>query len=130
MLANPCPSVTQPVCGADYRTYSNECELVNGGTTLLHHGECLDGEGLYCDVINGPPFCGPSGQFYCRDTCPACAGGSIAVPRCTQGGACLYDNDCVAQMPSSCSGLDGGSGSDGGTVVGACVNNVCQFSCQ
>lgn len=46
-----CPTLFDPVCGSDGRTYSNGCQLIvascqaNKDITVSHDGECLTGKG-------------------------------------------------------------------------------------
>jgi hypothetical protein len=115
----------EPVCGVNGSTFDNSCYLQQRGVKLLHTGACLPGEGVYCELQGQPQLdggCGPSGDFYCRQTCPN--GTSCGAAQCTRKGACISDADCPAGLaappPADC---------DGGTAALRCVNAVCVSRC-
>ncbi len=118
--ASSCPSYYDQVCGTDYVTYQNDCFALAAGQQVLHRGSCWWAEGVACD---GPPgstlSCGPSGSFYCRDTCPTCDG--LQPLRCTGVGNCLSEVDCPAGLFFSCD--------DGGTAAWSCVEHRCTPAC-
>ncbi|MCP4659403.1 MAG: hypothetical protein GY856_28680 [bacterium] len=45
-----CPDVWNPECGCDLETYSNGCERLRAGVSLLHPGVC----GEPCGGVVGP----------------------------------------------------------------------------
>lgn len=123
-----CPSTVDPVCGANGSTYDNECKLNLRFTKLLHRGACLPGEGIYCGLVGGGPSnldggCGPSGDMYCRDSCPQ--GTSCGTSSCSKKGSCLVDSDCPAGLappvPADC---------DAGAPVMVCQNAACVSVCR
>ncbi|MBL8957724.1 MAG: putative metal-binding motif-containing protein [Myxococcaceae bacterium] len=125
-VCGSCGTTVAPVCGANGSTYDNLCLLNLRRTSRLHDGECLPGEGMYCDgpvgAVTLDGGCGPSGQLYCRKSCPS--GTTCGYSQCTKKGVCLADSDCpageAAPTPADC---------DGGTPVLRCVSNACVSSC-
>lgn len=123
-----CPQTVDPVCAVNGSTYDNACLLGLRFTKQIHTGACLQGEGLYCDGPSGTQGgldggCGPSGQLYCRASCPNAT--SCGYKQCTKKGACLVDSDCPAGLPAPTS-----ADCDGGTPSQRCVANACVTSCQ
>jgi hypothetical protein len=68
-----CPSVSDPVCGCDGKTYTNVCEAVHAGTAIEHRGACAP---------TGVPVCGGAAGM-------ACAGSAVCADdpsdSCTPG---------------------------------------------
>lgn len=115
-----CTAVYMPVCATNGQTYSNLCELNRAEATALHSGVCTRGENVGCRYGEFGS-CGPSGDLYCRDACPACDSGAFT---CTKVGVCSWALDCPAGLappPASCP--------NGQPMVPACVSNACSYSC-
>lgn len=114
-----CPAIFMPVCAQldnGPRTFMNRCEATAANATLIHDGECVQGEGLACDARGPGCFSGT----YCRDACPIC---DAPVLRCTKIGACVFDADCpagMAQAPPCSNGQPG---------TWRCMSNTCQRQC-
>ncbi len=118
--ASSCGNEWNPVCGTDYATYQNGCLALAAGVQVLHEGYCWWAEGVQCSGPAGSTtVCGPSGNFYCRDTCPTCDG--LRPMRCTGLGNCLSDLDCPAGLATECS--------DGGTPTWSCQQHRCTPAC-
>ena len=70
--ANGCPSVEEPVCGMNGRTYLNRCDADAERVPVQRKGAC--------DIDNCPkvfaPVCGPDGQTY-DNACDAEKAGPI-----------------------------------------------------
>ena len=124
-----CPTTVDPVCAVNGSSYDNACLLGLRYTKQLHVGACVPGEGMYCDgpsgggqaVLDGG--CGPSGELYCRSSCPSAT--SCGYAQCTKKGACLADSDCPAGLapptPAVC---------DAGSPAMKCVANACVSVCK
>jgi hypothetical protein len=101
-----------PMCGRDFATYRNPCELQEAGVELLHRGRCEWNEGRPCATSSCPQ------RQYCRTD-------ALAGPRCTLAGACLVDADCPAGV--------GGAPvcvADGGVGTFRCERGQCVSRCQ
>ncbi len=44
-----CPQNIAPVCSTMGATYTNQCEAQLAGAQIVHQGECIPGEGVYCE---------------------------------------------------------------------------------
>jgi hypothetical protein len=64
-----CPTVFNPVCGANGVTYGNDCEANAAGQTIIKPGACLDTPMGGCSTIFSP-VCGANGITY-GTTCEA-----------------------------------------------------------
>jgi hypothetical protein len=85
-----CPSVSEPVCGCDGKTYTNVCEAVRAGTSIEHRGACAP---------TGVPVCGGSAGM-------ACAGASVCVDdpsdSCTPGSGRNCPGVCQCNTNDPC----------------------------
>ena len=92
-IPDACPTVIDPVCGCDSRTYSNECEADRAGITIAHHGPC---EQQRC--IDDGDCVDPNGDdnAFCKfpeGTCGEASAGGVCTP---VPGVCprIYDPVC------------------------------------
>jgi len=104
------PSI--PVCGEDFRYYSDMCYAECHELQWWHHGECLPGEGQVCNIEGST--CA-SDDLYCQTYgCFSCTGTCIAV------GSCLQPDDCMGQplVADDCEGH------------WTCPDHVCNWVCD
>lgn len=119
-----CPSISEPVCGCDQKTYKSACEAQKAQVSIFAKGECSCGgpdgvaceEGRYCQFASGACL-GPSPTGACKQPPAQCTG--VKSPVCGCDGV-IYDNACAAAKAQvsitgtmSCTKIDAGAG-DGG----------------
>lgn len=107
----------QSLCGADFATYRNPCQLAQAGVAALHPGSCAPNEGRPCALSEPGATGGCDPGQYCRLD-------AVAGKRCTRLGACLVDADCPAGVATwtAC-------GADGGAPSFTCQQNQCVPRC-
>jgi len=106
-----CPKIFSPVCGADAKTYSNECLASCKGIEILYEGECED---VCACTKEYNPVCGDNGVVFPNPCTAKCEGASYGPcpspscdcdekyePVCGKDGI-TYSNKCAA----TCMGAD------------------------
>jgi len=127
-----CNRMSNPVCGSDGETYSNECMMKLKACerkiiiTKTHKGECIKQEKQcfrLCDRM-AKPICGSDGQTYgseCMMKVEACEKDVIVTKR--------YDGSCVPMENDTNESEDGANESENNeTCLKPCnrmINEVC-----
>lgn len=106
-----CPTLYDPVCGCDGKTYSNACVAAGNGVSVLHKGACVD-------LCTANADCTDS--HFCQKEEADCNGSGKCAPK---------PNGCVAVWDPVC-------GCDGKTYGNACeahhagVNIAAEGECR
>lgn len=105
----------RPACGADFRTYPDECLAECQSQPVWHHGECLPGEGDRCGGLVAKPC--PDETLFCINLRPGC----MDCPGvCLSPGSCYENSHCDLQPlePGECKGAF------------ECQDHACVWVCQ
>lgn len=114
-----CPTISDPVCGCDGKTYQNGCLASKAQVSVISEGDCACGgsaktpceAGRYCELPSGACL-GANATGQCKDVPTACP--AIKNPICGCDSK-TYDNACEAAKVkisvaaiTACGSLDGG----------------------
>lgn len=133
LQTNTCPTIAQPVCGCDGKTYGNRCEAAAAGVSVDTEGECKT-EGTSCGGKMGnqcgvDEFCKYKPEDMCgaadqTGTCapkPALCDKKLA-PVCGCDGQ-TYDNACAAEFNGISVASEGACGQE--KVCGGIAGTSC-----